>query len=762
MNDGLEDDVSLDDEEEPGPVEPQPETIAPVNLAELMSDAELTELGSKLKRLIDRDLQSRETWEGWAARGILAMGMLTEETADGRDGATGEKEDGRALETWQSRVVHPALSEAVIRFVSSAMKETFPPDGPAKPHVITPVSSDELLAQADRQSHYVNFLYTSDDAIPDAAEEYEKMLFACARDGDAFREPYWDYDIGAPDVATISVEDLIMPISARSVYKSPRVTHRMRRDIAWIRDWQDKGYFRPIEISVNGSDVRLESDKERDRILGRAESYTHDVDDDAAEVVIYKMTTRLQVDVDQDSGGKSAAYLIWLTDDGNVLAIYQDWESGGEITKRRWRYAQYPFLLVDGCVYGVGLYHIIGYLCETATDALRGLLDAAERQNKPSMLVGSDINLDIMEDKSGVAPGEWRQLPFAGIDFKNSIVPLTFSGPSSVLFQLLGSVVETAQRLASTADMMVGDAKNTGPVGTTIALIEQGSLVYNAIHARLHRSMRRELRLLCRVIYENVPDEAVYPYPVSEEIGASVPIKPDFDGRIDVEPVSDPRIFSKTQRLARAQALLQLANSAPQLYDMRKVHKQVLGGLEQDDIDTLLPKPERAQRMDAVSENMAMLNAKPVEVYPDQDHKAHAQIHAAVKTDPRFIALFSTLPPEMQAQVQARMVEHEAQHLAWDYKIGIMGQIGLMTGILPMNIPGLTASPEFVPQGEDETIPPPLHPPDVERKLDELAAAAVAVQQAQQQQMMMAQQMVEAAAVARDNGGNAPAKDTLQ
>jgi hypothetical protein len=384
---------------------------------------------------------------------------------------------------------------------------------------------------------------------------------------------------------------------------------------------------------------------------------------------------------------------------------------------------------------------------------LRALLDAAKLHNQPGRFVSAECNLDDIDDKSPLTPGEIRQLPFSGVDFKQAFHEVRFGEPSPVMMQMLTWIVDSIQRVVATTDMQVGDAKNTGPVGTTVALIEQGSALPSAVHTRLHRALRREMRLLSQVIYENIPDDAEYPFPV-DETGATWPIRPDFDGRVDVEPVSDPRIFSKTQRLALAQAIVQGAQSAPQIHDQREAYVRLYEALEVDRIDELLPPPEQPQRMDAVSENLAMLYGKAVAVFPDQDHKAHATIHAAVKTDPRFIALFETIPPEMQAQVQARMVEHEAQHLAWDYKIGVMGQIGLMTGVSPEMIPGLPDVPEFAAPVDSEQQP--MHPPEVERQLDQMAAAAVAVQQEQQRQLMMAAQMAEMAAMAENGGGQPP------
>jgi hypothetical protein len=568
-------------------------------------------------------------------------------------------------------------------------------------------------------------------------------------------------------VATISAADLVMPVSARSVLRSPRVTQIMVRDRLWVQDWQESGYFRDVSVDASSGggdddDTRVE----KRRIQGITGSSSRSSDDDADEVTIYKITTRLKLEYDQeasrevvdaDTGELSreprrAAYLVWMTDQGTVLAIYRDWEKGGPVSRPRHRYVSYPFLLVDGCVYGAGLYHLIGYMAETATDCVRALVDAAKRHNNPAHFMSEECSLERVKDKGPLKPGEVRQLPFAGDMFDRALKTVNFAAPSAVLVDLTMKIVEEARRLASTADMMVGDAKNTGPVGTTVALIEQGSVVYNAVHKRHHASLRREMKLLSRELRDNIPPDSMYPFGVSGE-QIDTPIIDDFDGIDDVDPVSDPRIFSKTQRIARNQALLQLAQTSPQLYDLREVHMRMLAALEEDDADDLLQKPEMAQRMDAVSENMALLYGKPVAVYPDQDHKAHATIHAGVKTDPRFIALFATLPPEMQAQVQAKMVEHEAQHLAWDYKIGLMGQIGGMTGVAPHSIPGLVQAPQFAgQQGGQEDEVPPMHPPEIERQLDQLAAAAVELQQEQQRQMMMAAQIAEMAAAAQ--GGN--------
>lgn len=759
-----EDEAGEGDDYAPPPAEevgPLPEQQ---NIAELMDEAELATLGADLLELVERDIASRDEWQNVARRGMKAFGLLVEAFSAGENGGT-QEEQSKAQKSDGSRMVYPLLSEAIMRFAANASKELFPPEGPAK----APSVPQAAQEQADRKSKYVNWLYTSPDGIPDAQREFEKMLCASAREGDVFRAPYWDQEYGGPDVATIEAGDLIMPISARSVYRAPRVTHRMVRDKQWVRDWQDTGYFRAavdIDTMARGSaDEGSTAEKRRIQGMSDGDGRATDPDDDAAEVTIYKMQVRRTIEadplarkefIDPDtqepySESQRASYLVWFTDQGEVLAIYPNWVEGAPVSRRKRMYVSYPMLLVDGCVYGVGLYHLIGYMAETATDCVRALIDAAKAHNNPAHFMSEECSLEKLKDKGPLRPGELRQVPFAGTDFKQALHTINFAAPSPVLVELLMRIVEEARRLASTADMMVGDAKNTGPVGTTVALIEQGSVVYTAVHKRHHCSLGEEMHLLSRELRENIAPDMLYPFEVFGK-QVDVPILEDFDGVGDVEPISDPRIFSKTQRIAKGQALMQLAQAAPQLYDLREVHTRMLEAIEEDEIDELLPPPEQAQRMDAMSENMAMLYGKPVAVYPDQDHKAHAAIHGAVKTDPRFIALFQTLPPEMQQQAQAKMMEHEAQHLAWDYKQSMVGQIGLMTGVDPTASPSLVQAPPFATP-QPEGAPQPMHPPEVERQLDQLAAAAVAVQQAQQREMMMMQQAAMAAQAAAGGGG---------
>lgn len=683
------------------------------NIAERIDVDTLKQFGSKWLGHIDDDIESRKPWEEAAERGIQALGLLTSASAD-QEGGTDEDDDVNAVKQWQSKVIHTALSEAIIRFAASASKELAPPEGPAKGRVISDYPDEDLRAQADRVAKMLNYVYTDDDIMPDADDDFQRALIAMAREGSVFREPFWDPVTDLPDIANVSAADLIMPITAESLYKSPRITHRLNWTRLRVMQMQDTGYFLPdVDIDSSTDDENEETERARNKIEGydSSGSALSGSDSDADEITLYKHRCYAVMPDDID-GGELLPYLAWLTDSGEVLRICRDWDEEDGARKRLKRYIPYYFGPMDGCVYGIGLYHFVGYLAETATDCLRSLIDAGKLSNQKAFLVGSEVKLDDVKNKQSFGPGEWRQVPFAGVDFKNAVVQIEWGQPSPVLFQLMQEVVQQIQRLASTMDMQVGDANNAGPVGTTLALIEQGSVVYHWVHARLHRSRRREFNAMVGLLYDHIPEGATYPYKASSD-DRSFRILDDLDERVDVEPVSDPKLFSKQHRLALNQAILQLSESAPELYDRFVLHQRMNEALGATDHAEYLINPVNIVRMDALNEGLAMLHGKPVTAFPDQAHMAHIQIHKQ---------WFESLPDEGKKALEPVFMAHMGEHYGWLYKQQVIQSVTQVGGVPPQNIAGLLQSPDM--HGRKMEMPHEISP-EAERALDQLVAVTV-------------------------------------
>ena len=661
------------------------------NLAEHMDEHELGAIAEEVIESYEVDLESRAEWRKRKQRGIKLMGVAEETGGGPFEGS--------------SRVVHPMIIEACVQFSSRAIAELWPAEGPAKGK-IPGEATEELVAQRDRVVDYLN--YQATEEIPEAFWVMDKLLFLLPLDGSVFKKIDPDRTLGRIAHQLVTAEDLVVPYQTESLATAPRYTHRLKFARNDLKKQMRDGAYRRVDLADPGDDMEDDLEHAIDRTEGRERG---DRQEDQEDIVLEQHVDWDLAgfeDVDPETGEPSDIGLPYVIsvhkDSRKVLAIRRNWRRRDPSkTKRLW-FQHYVYMPGLG-FYGFGLYHAIGGLARAATGALRALLDAAQFANLPAGFKSKDAKMSGNTDALG--PGEWRDTDLTSDDLGKAFYPAPYKEPSATLFQLLGFLEEKAQRFASTTEAMVGDADNKGPVGTTVALIEQGSKVFSAIHKRCHRSQGEELRFQSELNFDVLPADQPYPYFVGGE--EHYVIRDDFDGRVDVIPVSDPNIFSQTQRIAQGQGVVALAKEFAGVIDAREAVRRMLEAMRVPDIDGLMPDPTEIPRMGAVEESMAFLYGKPVKVYPDQDHQAHIQVH---------MAWFRTLPPEGQKMMQGAVFAHLGQHMAWDYRLKIERTLGIQ----------LPPPPDFdAADGKGMRKPGEEIPPEIERQIDAGSAQAAQV-----------------------------------
>lgn len=658
------------------------------NLATVLDENELSRIGADVIETVDEDLQTRKEWLDRLARGIRLMGVTDDDGAQPFPGA--------------STAVHPMLAEAGVQFQARAIAELFPPGGPVKGTVLGE-ADDEIDARRERGEGYMNYQYT--DEIPEAFDEQDKLLFRLPFDGSAFKKVYVDSAKRRISLGFVAGEDLIVPYTASNLESTPCCTHRIRYYPNDMRKLQRSKFYRDVDLGEPADALKTDDNPVRDEIDNSEGRSGGDLLKDR-QYEVYEQYREFDLpgheDTDPETGEKTGIGLPYIVtvekETQQVLAIYRNWKPEDPDKKKRLYFVHYKFLPGFG-FYGFGLLHTIGGLSRAATGALRALLDAAQLSNMRGGFKAKDAK--VPGGEITFKPGEWKDVESTADELKKAFFPLEYKEPSKVLYELLGFLVEAGTRFASTTEAMVGDAKNTGPVGTTVALIEQGSKVFSAIHKRLHRAQRAEFKLVAELNYETLPAGKPYPYRLANE--EKHVIRDDFDGRIDWVPVSDPNIFSSTQRISLAQAILQLSEAAPDLYNKRKVHERMLDALKAPDPDELLLDTE-PERLDPVSENMALLYGKPIGVFPDQDHRAHMVVHEA---------WFGDLPPEGQKMLQGAFYAHLAEHIAFAYRIKLEQAAGIRMPYLP----------DFRARPGEKMMRKPL-PPELDNQISSMAAQA--------------------------------------
>ena len=613
------------------------------NLADFMSAGELLKLSSDIIDMVEADINSRKDWVDMYVKGLDVLGMKYEERTEPWLGACG--------------VYSTILTEAAVRFQSETILETFPAAGPVKTEIIGAI--DKLKEQAaERVKDDMNFQLT--EAMPEYRPEHERMLYSLGLAGAAFKKIYFDPSYDRQVALFIPAEDLVIPYGSSSLINAERVTHIMRKTKNEIKKLQVSGFYSDVEL---GDPVAIHTDVEKKKAEDQGYSLT---DDDRYQILEVHIDYDLTVYEDEDE--IALPYVITI-DRGTtkVLAIRRNWEEDDNRRLKRQHFVQYTYVPGFGA-YGLGLIHLIGGYARAGTSILRQLVDAGTLSNLPGGL--KSRGLRIKGDDTPISPGEFRDVDVPSGTVRDNIMTLPYKEPSQVLAQLLGTITEEGRRLGSIADMQISDMSANAPVGTTLALLERQLKNMSAVQARVHYSMKQEFKLLRDIIRDHTPGEYEYD-PSSGDRKAK---QEDYDA-VEVIPVSDPNSSTMAQRIMQYQAVIQLAQGAPQIYDLPQLHRQMIEVLGVKNADKLVPVEDDMTPRDPVSENMAFLNGKPTKAFIYQDHDAHIAVHTSLKQDPLMMAQIGQNPQaqKMMAEIDA----HMSEHLAFAYRKKIEEQLGV-------------------------------------------------------------------------------------
>ena len=597
------------------------------NLAEYIDEDVLGEIASDLIGSYNEDKASREEWANTYTDGLDLLGIKGEERTQPFEGACG--------------VTHPILSEATIRFVSQSMMEIFPSAGPVKTKNVGR-SSDDKQDQAKRVQDYMNYLLTEE--MPEYRAETEQLLFNLALAGSAFRKVYYDPQLQRPSSVFVPAEEFVVSYGTTDLVTSPRHTHVMEKSDNFVRKLQVNGFYRDIDLT-DGQESKSDVKTRYNELTGVTEVSQSDLR------TILEIHCEFELEGYEDENGIALPYIFTIDESSNtVLSIRRNYAEDDPLRKSLQHFIHYKFQPGLG-FYGFGLIHLIGSIAKSSTSILRQLIDAGTLSNLPAGFKARGLR--IKGDDTPIAPGEFRDIDLPSGAIRDNLMPLPFKEPSGTLAQLMGVLVEEGRRFASIADLQVGESNAEAPVGTTLALIERSMKVMSAIHARLHASLKRELGLLSNIISQTVQE---YPY---EQEGSPVE---DFDGRIDIIPVSDPNATSFAQRMMQQQAAMQIAGQAPQLYDLRELHRRFLETAGMDDVDKVLPDIDEIPPYDPITENARVMAGGPIKVYGYQDHDAHVSAHMSLLNNPE-------LAKNPLAKQTGQLVStHIAEHMAHKYR----------------------------------------------------------------------------------------------
>jgi|TARA_R110002124_G_scaffold187640_2_gene354920 hypothetical protein len=602
------------------------------NLAEILDERALMEISSELVSYYDDDKSGRQEWEDAYTEGLELLGIKYQAREEPFRGASG--------------VTHPVIAEAVTQFQAQAYKELLPSSGPVRTQVVG-ASTPDIESQSQRVQEFMNFqiMNVMDEYDP----EMDRLLFYLPLAGSAFKKVYFDDILDRAVSRFVPADDLLVPYNATDLSSASRVTHVIRMNTNDVRKFQAGGFYRDVDILAYEDDDEV---REKERNLSGIERTSSDEQD----CTLLEVHTDLDLPgfehvspIDGEETGIKLPYIITI-DEGSskILSIRRNWVEGDEFYKKIQYFSHYKFLPGLG-FYGYGLLHMIGGLGRSATSILRQLIDAGTLANLPAGFKARGIR--IRDSDEPLSPGEFRDIDVPGGALRESIMPLPYKEPSQTLMSLLGFVVAAGQRFAAIADLQVGDGNQSAAVGTTVALLERGSKVMSAIHKRLHYAQKQEFKMLARVFAESLPP--MYPYNV---YGAESSVKQtDFDERVDVIPVSDPNIFSMSQRLALAQTQLQLAQASPEMHNLYEAYRRIYEAIGVHNIEALLPAPPQPQPTDPGTENALSITMKPLQAFPGQDHDAHMAAHIIFMKTP----IVTTAPPLM-ASLQAHLCEHIA------------------------------------------------------------------------------------------------------
>jgi hypothetical protein len=670
-----------------------------INLAEEMPEGVLSSLAGDLLGEFEEDVSSRKDWIQTYVDGLELLGLKIEERSEPWEGACG--------------VYHPLMAEALVKFQSEMMMATFPAAGPVKTQIIGK-ETPEKKASAERVQNDMNYQLT--DVMTEYRPEHERMLWGLGLSGNAFKKVYFDPHLDRQVSIFVPAEDLVVPYGASNLQSAERVTHVMRKTSNDVRRLQVSGFWRDIDLGE--PDIVLdEVEKKIAEKLGfRATT------DDRHKILEMCVDLDLEgyehTDEDGEPTGIAIPYIVTIDkSSGKVLAIRRNWKEGDELYTKLQHFVHYGYVPGFG-FYHFGLVHLVGAFAKSGTSLLRQLVDAGTLSNLPGGFKARGMR--VKGDDTPIAPGEFRDVDVPSGTIKDNLMTLPYKEPSQTLLALLNQIIEDGRRFANAADLQISDMSSQAPVGTTLAILERTLKVMSAVQARIHYSMQQELVLLKEIIAESALDD----YDYDPDSGSRRAKKTDYEN-VDVIPVSDPNAATMAQKIVQYQAVLQLAQSAPQMYNMPLLHRQMLDVLGIKNAQKLIPMSDDQKPTDPVSENQNILSGKPVKAFLYQDHEAHITVHMSAMNDPKIQQLLQGNP--MAQQMQAQMMAHINEHLGFEYRKQIEQQLG-------MNLP-----PQHDEGGEDVQLDPM-----VEARLAPLLAQAakqllqtnqafVAQQQAQQQ-----------------------------
>jgi hypothetical protein len=612
------------------------------NLAEYISSGNLQKIASDLIEMIDSDINSRKDWTEMYVKGLDVLGMKYEERTEPWLGACG--------------VYSTVLTEAAVRFQSETIIETFPAQGPVKTEIIGAI--DKLKEDAaERVRDDMNFKLT--EGMPEYRPEHERMLYSLGLAGSAFKKVYYDDALGRQVAMFIPAEDVIIPYGASSAMTSERVTHIMRKTKNDIRKLQVAGFYIDVEL---GEPMAFYTDVEKKK----AEDQGYNLSDDERYQIF-----EIHVDYDmpgyEDEDGIALPYVVTIErGTQEVLSVRRNWEENDKKKLKRQHFVQYTYVPGFGA-YGLGLIHLIGGYARAGTSLIRQLVDAGTLSNLPGGL--KTRGLRIKGDDTPISPGEFRDVDIPSGTVRDNIMMLPYKEPSQVLMGLLNQITDEGRRLGSIADMNISDMSANSPVGTTLALLERQLKTMSAVQARVHYSMKQEFKLLKLIIRDYTPTQ----YEYDPIIGDKRAKQADYD-MVDVIPVSDPNSATMAQRIMQYQAVIQLAQGAPQIYNLPELHRQMIEVLGVRNADKLVPIDDDLTPRDPISENMAFLTGKPTKAFIYQDHEAHIAVHTSMMQDPMIMGQLGQNP--MAQQMQAAIMAHVSEHIAFQYRSKIEERLG--------------------------------------------------------------------------------------
>jgi len=637
------------------------------NLAEFMDDSELDSLASELISEFDKDLRDRKEWAQTYVDGLKLLGLKYEERTEPWDGACG--------------VFHPMLTESVVRFQAEGIMETFPAMGPVKTQIIGRETVDKKDA-ALRVQNDMNYQLT--DRMTEYRPEHEKLLWNLPITGSAFKKVYYDPAIGRQVAMFISAEDIVVPYGAPDLERSERVTHVMRKTVNDVVRLQEAGFYRDVDLGEPTGELDdIEKQKAEEQGMSA-------IQDDRFRIL------EMHVDLDLpghehtnkygEETGIALPYVITVEKGtAKILAIRRNWYEGDKLHLKRQHFVHYQYIPGFG-FYGYGLIHLIGGYAKSATMLIRQLVDAGTLSNLPGGL--KSRGLRIKGDDTPIAPGEFRDVDVPSGSIRDNILPLPYKEPSQVLYALFENIVQEGRAFASSGDLNVSDMSANAPVGTTLALLERTLKVMGAVQSRMHYAMKQEFKLLKSIIADYTPEEYAY----EPEEGSRFAKKGDYD-QVDVIPVSDPNAATMAQKVVQYQAVMQLAQQAPQLYNLPLLHRQMIDVLGVKNAQKLVPIEDDAVPTDPIQENMNAITGKPMKAFIEQNHKAHIQVHMMAMQDPKIAQIIGQNP---QAQtIQAAMMAHINEHVAFEYRMEMEKRMGF-------TLPGEEANKTVDPQMADQ------------------------------------------------------------